>query len=94
MTNEADTKFKIPMWHQGHHNAIAKEIRELLQHFLIEKRTGATSDIAASTALTMLADDLAHRFKEDNPHFDPCKWLDQCSPDVELYPLSVLWTGD
>jgi len=38
-----------------------------------------------------LALDFAKSFEEDNPIFDPIKFLDACSPDEELYPLSELW---
>jgi hypothetical protein len=46
---------------------------------------------SARTVLALLALDAARRFKEDNPEFDHLKWLDQCSPDPTLYPLSELW---
>lgn len=32
----------------------------------------------------------AKRFSEDEG-FDPITWLDKCSPDPDLYPLSELW---
>jgi len=46
-----------------------------------------------STTLVNLAIELAKRFTLDNDDFDPCIWLDRCSPDEELYPLSELWPG-
>lgn len=41
-----------------------------------------------------IALDLAYALKEDNKAFDPIKFLDACSPDPEVYPLSELWDGD
>jgi hypothetical protein len=45
----------------------------------------------AVAALVNLALSFAKRFKEDNPKFDPLKFLDACSPDPDIYPISELW---
>lgn len=78
-------------WSAFHHNAIAKEIRKHLQMYLVETQLDRESNLAASTALTLLMDDLAKRFKRDNSDFDPIKWLNQCSPNVKDFPLGELW---
>jgi hypothetical protein len=41
-------------------------------------------------ALTDLALAFAERFQQDEG-FDPLDFLDKCSPDIDLYPLSELW---
>lgn len=70
-------------WSAYHYNALAKEIRELLEVYDVGK--------AQFHAIVALAINLAKRFQEDNPRFDPVKFLNQCSPDVKLYPLGKLW---
>lgn len=69
-----------------HYKAIAEEIREL---YPIELHD--TFAIAERGVLTTLALNLAKRFAEDNPNFDPHRFLDACSPNTDLYPLSELW---
>jgi hypothetical protein len=46
--------------------------------------------------LAALALNLAKRFKADNEWFVPSVFLNACSPNTDLYPLSELWedTGD
>lgn len=71
-------------------NLAAKIIRENYpvepannQHGLYIRNVGrrAVEDIALA---------FAQRFIEDEG-FDPHKFLDQCSPDTDLYPLTELW---
>lgn len=48
--------------------------------------------LAERTALTRLALSFAHRFNDKNiPFFDPLRFLDACSPNTDLYPLSEMW---
>jgi hypothetical protein len=85
---ESMSKFK-----PQHYNAIAKDIRQELARHIPRSTTEVPDarDLRATSALTDLALRFARRFKMDNPSFDPLKFLDQCSPDTELYPLSELW---
>lgn len=79
-------------YHAMYYNFIAKRIRENFD-------MGGQDDTAVMrlmsqtnrAVLTDLAMDCAVKFKEDNPSFDPYKFLDQCSPDPDLYPLSEVW---
>lgn len=79
-------------FHAMYYNFIAKRIRE---HFDV----GRVDDTPVNRVMSMtnravladLAMDCARKFKEDNPSFDPLKFLDQCSPDVDMYPLSEMW---
>jgi len=83
---------KPPMFTQGHYNALAKEIRELYPAHIEVSKSRAGEELAAyRTILVVLALNLAKRFKVDNPRFDPVRFLDACSPNVDLYPLSELW---
>jgi hypothetical protein len=41
--------------------------------------------------LVVLMLDFAEGYLKDNPRFDPLKFLDVCSPNADLYPLSELW---
>lgn len=75
-------------WSAQHYNAIAKEIREGFPLNTPHNRRVAPIERAT---LTDLALSLARRFSEDNPKFDPERFLDACSPDTDQFPLSELW---
>jgi|SRR6516165_7283230 hypothetical protein len=81
----AATKFT-----QQHFNAIAKDFREQLARY-----PGNSHDsLVARGALVALAIRMVQRFKDDNPRFEPLKFLAACSPDNELYPLQELWEDE
>jgi hypothetical protein len=95
---EVMAKRKEPLFHRAHYNAIAKEIREPLKiemDFYTPEfesmRKERKARYYAVAALVNLALSFAKRFKEDNPKFDPLKFLDACSPDPDIYPISELW---
>ena len=71
----------------GHYNILAAQIKNKfpLEHDSMSMTQRAT--------LTDLALSMAKRFTLDNDQFDPLRFLDACSPDTELYPLSELWEG-
>lgn len=89
------------MFTTQHYAAISKDIRAELTDAMafyspssMEKlTTSVASDrrYYAVDSLVKLALRFARRFKDDNELFDPLKFLDRCSPDVDLYPLSELW---
>lgn len=90
---------KAPVFNVAHYRIIAAEIRELLGETLAFYSGAYPPErqkplYYATDALVRLASHLAKRFKEDNPLFDPLKFLDACSPNTELYPLSELWADD
>jgi hypothetical protein len=70
------------IFQQQHYNAIAKDIRQLYN---------STESLARRRALEDVALKFCDRFVVDNFEFDPVKFLNQCSPDEELYPLGELW---
>lgn len=67
-------------------NMVAKEIR---QQWSME-RANSKAKITRNNTLADLALSFAKRFTEDEG-FDPLAFLDRCSPDTDLYPLSELW---
>lgn len=67
-------------------NLVAKIIRENFSH----ERATFKVKIIRNNTLADLALAFAKRFTEDEG-FDPVTWLDKCSPDTDLYPLSELW---
>jgi hypothetical protein len=77
----------LPKYNQITYNLVAKVIREEFP------TDGGIFDDSQSQrhALCMVALNFADRFKKDNPEFEPYDWLDRCSPDTDLYPLSELW---
>jgi len=94
------------LFHKGHHEVIAKQFRTQLEPIMEAQQfygnESDQADIASiqlnrarlqSGAIINLAIELAKRFTLDNEDFDPCVWLDRCSPDPELYALSELWPG-
>jgi len=89
---------KPPMFTQRHYNILAKEIRERLDVALSFHNNWShlegydkSGRYYATEALVVLALNLAKRFKKDNERFNPVRFLDACSPNVDLYPLSELW---
>ena len=88
------------IFHAGHYNIIANQFSENLRRYLpapTEEFAGAIERLnakAASAALCTLAVTLAERLQKDNPGFDPLLFLDKCSPDARVYPLSELWGED
>jgi hypothetical protein len=84
----------MPKFSAQHYNAIAKDIREeFSEHMAIPTGGEHTRsvDMSYRAALCNLAIRFAKRFQKDNERFDPLKFLDACSPNTDLYPLSELW---
>jgi hypothetical protein len=72
-----------------HYNAIAKDFRTAFDSS--KACDTRKEEIIYRAALANLALRLAIRFKEDNERFNPHRFLDACSPDVDVYPISELW---
>jgi len=86
------------MFTQQHYYAVAKRFRENFPLDLmpagdlyIERRHDL---IVARGAIVGLALEFARYFETDNPKFDPLKFLEFCSPDNDVYPLTELWESD
>ena len=82
------------MFQQQHYNAIAKLFRENFpggewDHSYPKKQREKL--LLQRATLTDLALMFATYFEGDNDRFDPIRFLDACSPDPEIYPLSELW---
>ena len=81
----------------AHYNAIAKDMRTEFELAATGYESYEPSDPEAkvyharASAFCDLAITFAKRFVVDNDQFDPIKFLDQCSPNTDLYPLSELW---
>lgn len=75
-------------WHTNKvHNTVAKVMREEWPaHHVNNAQVRAATHTHVSICLNF-----AKRFAEDDATFDPVAFLDKCSPDPELYPLSELW---
>jgi hypothetical protein len=67
---------------------VAKRIREQIAVF--EPRR-VDYEIGWTNGLIELSLEFAKTFKKDNELFDPLKFLDACSPNPDLYPISELW---
>lgn len=81
-------KVKQSLFHRGHYNIIAKRFREELAKYT---DSHTLSGKIARNAIYDLALSMARRLVKDNPEFDPLMFLDNCSPDKDLYPLSEFW---
>lgn len=77
-------------FHAAHYNAIAKDIRELFP-IDTQDENARRSNMTVRATLANVALKFAKRFEADNELFKPLKFLDACSPDTDLYPLSELW---
>jgi len=81
-----------PKFHQLHYNFVAKRLRN---HYPADGGSISDTDLihkmGARTAIENLALEFAQRFKLDNLNFDQYAFLDQCSPDPDVIPLSELW---
>jgi len=93
------------MFEQRHYKVIAEEIREQMSLFYKNsfsygpnfKIGGGPEEkivqFSHNKKLIDLALALARRFNKDNPRFDARRFLDACSPDVKIMPISELWKG-
>jgi hypothetical protein len=71
------------------YNFTAKRFRE---NFPVEYDESTKQDVMTKRhILAVLMLDFAEHYLKDNPMFLPLKYLDACSPDVDLFPLSELW---
>jgi hypothetical protein len=75
-----------PKFHRLHYNFVAKRLRT---HYPMGACT-PPNNIARRT-IEGIALEFAQRFAADSPDFDAPRFLDQCSPDPEIFPLSELW---
>lgn len=78
------------LFHRAHYNILAKQFRTSLSKYYVGA-DALDEQFRQGAAVVDLALSLAKRLSEDNENFNPLTWLDACSPDVELYPLSELW---
>ena len=87
------------LYHKGHYNIIASEIRELwpidvtpsTSKYNKRKRE---DNMVRRGVLAQFALNMAKRFKKDYPGFRHLQWLDSCTPDPDSYPLSELWEDE
>ena len=84
------------LFHRQHYNIIAKRFKVSLEPYMSkfsDEQMGIDSEVQAIRAsLVGLAIDFARRFVADNDEFDPVLFLNNCSPNVEKYPLGELWS--
>lgn len=88
--NATSTPSNGNKFHALHYNFVAKRLRENFPgvHDYGDSRA---EYLSVSDAFVRLALAFARKFKEDNPRFDPLKFLDACSPDPEQLPFSEHW---
>lgn len=70
-----------------HYNALAKIMRENFP----DEDADDVSYRHGRTQHVFICMKMANYFKSTDQGFDPIKFLDACSPDVDVYPLSELW---
>lgn len=80
-----------PQWE----NIIAKTVRENFPLDLMPEDSRYEEQrqklLLQQATITDFAVDLANRLNRHKSDFDPIKFLDKCSPDVEGYSMSELW---
>jgi len=75
------------MMHAQTYNFVAKRIRE-------DFPTNPENDtivLVKRGTLVELALRCAYGFMQDNPEFNVMRFLEQCSPDNDRYPITELW---
>lgn len=81
-----------PLFHRGHYNIIAAQFRDMIAETMGTDSPGENAmAILARVTLAEFCMRLAQRFEQDNPEFDALKFLEQCSPDNDSYPITELW---
>jgi len=87
-------------WSAQHYNALAKEIRDLFPIYEVTRDVPESGIIKDSfnaavegkqDVLMNLMISLCYRFIEDNPRFDPVKFLNACSPIPGKYKFGEMW---
>jgi hypothetical protein len=82
-------------FHRLHYNFVAKRIRN---HYPINDGVSGTEraiQLGARAVVLDIAIEFAQRFAADDPDFNPYEFLDNCSPDPEMYPFSeYYWEAD
>lgn len=81
--------YAVPLFHRGHYNILAKQFREHLKPYMGPEHNQELLAIRGAMLLLILG--ITTRLVEDNPDFNPLAFLDKCSPDPDVYPLSELW---
>jgi hypothetical protein len=90
-----DTVPNKAKYHKLHYNLVAKVLRDRFEEYVNDGgTTNSMTKLIQTSVVVSIALDFAHKFLMDNPSFDPLKFLDACSPDVDLYPLSELWDAE
>jgi len=87
------------LFHAAHYNIIAKELREQFPTYDPKgsdewARDTRRENMVRRGVIASIALGLTHRFKDDNDKFDPIRFLDACSPNTDLYPMSELWEDE
>lgn len=90
------TNTNKPLFHRAHYNILAAQIKRQLEPLFTAFGTPANwaTDSCQWRIRNAFVDytlKLTQRLLEDNPNFRPLAFLDACSPDPDLYPLSELW---
>lgn len=88
MTTNARANARL--FHRAHHNILAAQIRRQFEIYM-SNAGGHSPALNSVFVVNNLALALAARLLEDNDNFEPIEFLNACSPNQELYPLSELW---
>ena len=82
------------LFHRGHYNILAKQFKDNFELIENSPYNSRGEQFTASGACITLLMNITSRLKEDNPRFNPRKFLDACSPNTDTFPLSELWEDD
>lgn len=82
-------------FHAATYNMVAARLREafpidlapVTEQYDYERR----DNMVRFAVIVDLALSFAKTFQKDNENFLPLKFLDACSPDPDVYPLSEFW---
>lgn len=80
-----------PKYHPMFYNFVAKRLRQNYPNGDAHTSRERVAQQVAQRIVEDIALEFADRFLADNPEFDAVRFLDSCSPDTDLYPISELW---
>lgn len=83
-----DTHTHRPVFTSRHYVVIAEVLRS---QYMTHASISFAPYRQMNRQIEEIALEFAIKFKEDNPIFNPVKFLDACSPDPERFPFSELW---
>jgi hypothetical protein len=89
-----ETDINKKVFHRGHWMILAKQLREAFPTYTPDRDEDEemwNHVMTSRSTLIGLELSLATRFLADNEDFDPVLFMNNCSPNIEEFPLGEVW---